>query len=494
MVILVGRRQRIMIALIGAFAKNPRYQGRGSSHVNPTMLDSAYEEILKIVNGKAEILYADGYRMDTDEVDETLLEEAKKVAAESDVAVVFAGLPERYESEGYDRPHMKMPESHNRLIEEVSNVQKNLVVVLSNGAPVEMPWVSKAKAILETYLGGQAWGGAVADVLFGVVSPSGKLPETFPKKLSDNPSYLNFPGEDDRVEYREGIFVGYRYYDKKEMEVLFPFGHGLSYTTFEYSDLKLDKKKMTDRDILRVSVKVKNTGKMPGKEVVQLYVRDVESSVIMPEKELKAFEKVDLRPVEEKEIVFTLDKRAFAYYNVDIKDWHVESGDFEILIGRSSREIVLKDTVYVESTMPIRKRFHRNSTIDERHVRSKRERNIQLRHAGNPQKTPAIRRSRRQHHTGIRRNDEVHAAEKSNILQQRSHHRRDAGHSHPKDQFKEEMSALKIFIQPSLIFFSVAKKMRNNGIHRRTNTNNMPNQLSVGREKLHKKRALKMYV
>jgi len=146
-----------MIALIGAFAKNPRYQGRGSSHVNPTMLDSAYEEILKMVNGKAEILYVDGYRMDTDEVDETLLEEAKKVAAESDVAVVFAGLPERYESEGYDRPHMKMPESHNRLIEEVSNVQKNLVVVLSNGAPVEMPWVSKAKAILETYLGGQAW-------------------------------------------------------------------------------------------------------------------------------------------------------------------------------------------------------------------------------------------------------------------------------------------------------------------------------------------------
>ena len=353
------------IALIGAFAKNPRYQGGGSSHVNPTMLDSAYEEILRMIDGKAEILYADGYRMDIDEVDETLLEEAKKVAAESDVAVVFAGLPERYESEGYDRSHMKMPESHNRLIEEVSNVQDNLIVVLSNGAPVEMPWAGKVKAILETYLGGQAWGGAVADVLFGVVSPSGKLPETFPKKLSDNPSYINFPGEDDRVEYREGIFVGYRYYDKKEMEVLFPFGHGLSYTIFEYSDLRMDKKKITDRDILRVSVKVKNTGKMPGKEVVQLYVRDVESSVIRPEKELKAFEKVDLKPGEEKEIVFTLDKRAFAYYNVDIKDWYVESGDFEILIGRSSRDIVLKDTVHVESTVPVRKRFHRNSTIGD---------------------------------------------------------------------------------------------------------------------------------
>ena len=353
------------IALIGAFAKTPRYQGMGSSHVNPTMLDTAYEEILNKVEGKAEILYADGYRLDSDVVDEKLIAEAKEIAKRSEVAVIFAGLPEKYESEGYDRDHMKMPENHNRLIEEVSKVQKNLVVVLSNGAPVEMPWIDRVKGILETYLGGQGWGGAVADVLFGVVSPSGKLAETFPKKLSDNPSYLNFPGEDDRVEYREGIFVGYRYYDKKEMEVLFPFGYGLSYTTFEYSDLRLDKKEMTDQDTLRVSVKVKNTGKMPGKEVVQLYVRDVESSVIRPEKELKGFEKVELNPGEEKEVVFTLDKRAFAYYDVELKDWHVESGEYEILVGKSSRDIVLKDTVYVKSTVQIRKKFHRNSTIGD---------------------------------------------------------------------------------------------------------------------------------
>jgi len=353
------------IALIGAFAKTPRYQGLGSSHVNPTMLDTAYEEILNEVEGKAEILYADGYRLDSDVVDEKLIAEAREIAKRSEVAVIFAGLPEKYESEGYDRDHMKMPENHNRLIEEVSKVQKNLVVVLSNGAPVEMPWIDRVKGILETYLGGQGWGGAVADVLFGVVSPSGKLAETFPKKLSDNPSYLNFPGEDDRVEYREGIFVGYRYYDKKEMEVLFPFGYGLSYTTFEYSDLRLDKKEMTDQDTLRVSVKVKNTGKMPGKEVVQLYVRDVESSVIRPEKELKGFEKVELNPGEEKEVVFTLDKRAFAYYDVELKDWHVESGEYEILVGKSSRDIVLKDTVYVKSTVQIRKKFHRNSTIGD---------------------------------------------------------------------------------------------------------------------------------
>jgi len=353
------------IALIGAFAKTPRYQGMGSSHVNPTMLDTAYEEILNKVEGKVEILYADGYRLDSDVVDEKLIAEAKEIAKRSEVAVIFAGLPEKYESEGYDRDHMKMPENHNRLIEEVSKVQKNLVVVLSNGAPVEMPWIDRVKGILETYLGGQGWGGAVADVLFGVVSPSGKLAETFPKKLSDNPSYLNFPGEDDRVEYREGIFVGYRYYDKKEMEVLFPFGYGLSYTTFEYSDLRLDKKEMTDQDTLRVSVKVKNTGKMPGKEVVQLYVRDVESSVIRPEKELKGFEKVELNPGEEKEVVFTLDKRAFAYYDVELKDWHVESGEYEILVGKSSRDIVLKDTIYVKSTVQIRKKFHRNSTIGD---------------------------------------------------------------------------------------------------------------------------------
>jgi beta-glucosidase len=353
------------IGLIGAFARKPQIQGGGSAHVNPTMVDDAVEEIKKLVEGKAEIIYADGYKIETDEVDEKLIEEAQEVAKKSDVVVIFAGLPERYESEGFDRPHMKMPENHNRLIEEIAKINKNVVVVLSNGAPIEMPWVDKVKAILETYRGGQAWGGAVADVLFGVVSPSGKLPETFPKKLSDNPSYLFFPGEGDRSEYREGIFVGYRYYDKKEMEVLFPFGHGLSYTTFEYSDLSLDKKEMTDEEILRVKVKVKNTGDMKGKEIVQLYVRDVKSSVIRPDKELKGFVKVELEPKEEKEVTFELDKRAFAYYNVEIKDWYVETGEFEILIGRSSRDIVLKDTVFVRSTKQIKRKYHINSTIGD---------------------------------------------------------------------------------------------------------------------------------
>ena len=206
------------------------------------------------------MIYSQGYSLEKDETDETLLNEAKKAAIESDVAVIFAGLPEHYESEGYDRQHMKMPESHCTLIEEVAKVQPNVVVVLSNGSPVEMPWIDKAKAVLEAYLGGQAMGGAVADLLFGDANPSGKLAETFTEELSHNPSFLNFPGEGDRVEYREGIFVGYRYYDMKNIKPLFPFGYGLSYTTFEYSDLKISKGDINDTETVRVSVKVKNTG------------------------------------------------------------------------------------------------------------------------------------------------------------------------------------------------------------------------------------------
>jgi beta-glucosidase len=364
------------IAIIGAFAKKPRYQGGGSSHVNPTKLDNALEEIEKLVQGKAKIIYEEGYNLDNDEMNQELIDKAKETAKKSNVAIIFAGLPDRYESEGYDRKHMKMPENHNKLIEEVSKVQPNTIVVLSNGAPVEIPWIDKVKGLLESYLGGQAGGGAVADILFGEVNPSGKLAETFPKKLTHNPSYLNFPGEGNKVEYREGVFVGYRYYDKKEIEPLFPFGYGLSYTTFEYTDIIVDKKEITDKETIEVKVKVKNTGKVKGKEIVQLYVRDVESKVNRPEKELKGFEKIELAPGEEKTVTFKLDKRSFAYYNTEIRDWYVESGEFEILVGKSSKEIELKETVKVNSTVTIKKKYDRNSLVRDLLEDSKAEKMI----------------------------------------------------------------------------------------------------------------------
>ncbi len=349
------------VAFIGKYAKKPRYQGGGSSHINSHKVTSA----LDAAQGNPNITYAQGFDDDKDETDEALLAEAVEAAKKADVAVVFAGLPDAFESEGFDRSHMSMPACQNQLIEKIAEVQPNVVVVLHNGSAVEMPWISKVKGVLEAYLGGQAVGGAEYDILFGRVNPSAKLPETFPVQLSDNPSYLNFPGEKDKVAYKEGIFVGYRYYDKKKMEVLFPFGHGLSYTTFEYSGLKLSADRIKDTEEVTVSVKVKNTGSRAGKEVVQLYVADQESTVIRPEKELKGFEKVALKPGEEKTVTFTLNKRSFACFNTDIHDWHVESGMFTVMIGKSSRDIVLQSDIYVESTVKLPVHYTTDSTLGD---------------------------------------------------------------------------------------------------------------------------------
>lgn len=337
------------IAFIGKYAMKPRYQGGGSSHINSHKITSA----LDAVRGMGNISFAMGFDDKEDKTDEKLLAEAVETAKKAKVAVVFAGLPDAFESEGFDRQHMRMPDCQNELIEKVAAVQPNTIVVLHNGSPVEMPWANKVKGIVEAYLGGQAVGGAVCDILFGRVNPSAKLPETFPLKLEDNPSYLSYIGEGDMVEYREGIFVGYRYYDKKKMDVLFPFGYGLSYTTFAYSNLRVDKESMKDTDTMTVSVDVTNTGKMAGKEVVQLYVADKESTVIRPVKELRDFAKVELAPGETKTVSFTLGKRAFAYYSVKLHDWHVETGEFDIMIGQSSRDIVLTKTVTVESTVKL---------------------------------------------------------------------------------------------------------------------------------------------
>lgn len=353
------------IAVIGEFARKPRYQGGGSSHVNPSRMDDAFEELQAVAGDSASFLYAQGYELESDDINADLLREARYTAAKADAAVLFLGLPDRYESEGYDRSHLQLPASHQALIEAVAEVQSEIIVVLSNGSPVEMPWLPQTKAVLEGYLGGQAFGGAVADLLFGEVSPSGKLAETFPMKLSDNPSFLNFPGEGDKVEYKEGLFVGYRYYDKKEIEPLFPFGFGLSYTQFEYSQLQLEQTRIQDTDTVQVSVTVKNTGSRAGKEVVQLYVSDVESSVIRPLQELKGFAKIGLQPGEERIVTFTLDKRSFAYYNVQLGDWHVESGKFRIAVGSSSRDIRLSAELEVASSVKLPGRFHRNTTVGD---------------------------------------------------------------------------------------------------------------------------------
>lgn len=336
------------VVFIGGFAKKPRYQGGGSSHINSFRVDSAIDA----VRGIAEVSYVEGFSSSKDIYDEKLAAEAVEAAKKADKAVIFAGLPDSFESEGYDRSHMRLPECQDRLIREIAEVQPNTIVVLHNGSPVEMPWKDDVKGLLEAYLGGQAGGSAVVNILYGKVNPSGKLAETLPLKLSDNPSYLNF-AEREKVNYSEGVFVGYRYYDAKEMEVAFPFGHGLSYTTFKYSNLKLDRTEMTDQDTLTVSVDVTNTGSRAGKEVVQLYVSDRTGSVRRPLKELKGYEKVSLEPGETKTVTMTLDKRSFAWYSTELHDWYAASGEYEILIGASSRDIRLTEEIRLDSTQKL---------------------------------------------------------------------------------------------------------------------------------------------
>jgi len=230
---------------------------------------------------------------------------------------------------------------------------------------VEMPWVNEVKGLLELYLGGEAVGAAAVDVLFGFSNPCGKLAETIPVKLSDNPSYLFYSGEGDTVEYREGIFVGYRYYEKKGIPVQFPFGYGLSYTTFQYSDLEVNHSEINENGSLSVTLKVRNTGKRAGKEIVQLYVKDHQSAVIRPVKELKGFEKIELNPGEAKIVGFQLDRRAFAYYSEELQDWCVQDGTYEILIGKSSRDIELSTTVRIKSASKARRPLTVNSTLGE---------------------------------------------------------------------------------------------------------------------------------
>jgi beta-glucosidase len=334
-------------AVIGAFAKVPRYQGTGSSKINPLKLDDACEELHRL---GLVFDYAPGYRLDSDAPDAGLIKEACKAAAGKDIVYLFAGLPDRYEAESFDRENLAMPENQNRLIEAVAAVNKHVVVILLGGAPMEIPWADKVQCILMMYLSGEACGGACADLLLGRMNPGGKLAESWPLKLEDNPSYKYFPGYAKSVEYREALFVGYRYYDKAKKSVRFPFGYGLTYTKFDYKNLRLSAKKIKDTESLTVTCTVKNTGKMASSEVVQLYVACSASKIIRPEQELRDFTKVDLQPGESREVTFTLSKRSFAYYNTGISDWHVENGEYEIRVSASSQDVRLTSKVQVQST------------------------------------------------------------------------------------------------------------------------------------------------
>ena len=352
------------IAVIGEFASNPRFQGNGSSEVKPTKLDNVLNLLNEEYGSSFEINYAQGYNL-RDDSDFSLIDDAKNIAANSDIVLIFAGLPLHYESEGIDRKHIDMPESHNKLINELTMLNKNTVVILTNGSAVAMPWANNVDAIVESWLGGQAGAGGVIDVLFGKVNPSGKIAETFPVKLEDTPAYFNFPGEEGDALYGERLFVGYRYYDYKNIEPLFSFGHGLSYTTFEYSDLRILNKNITDKDELSVKLKIKNTGELKGKEVVQLYVKDEQSSLIRPKKELKKFVKVELMPGEEKEITFNLYARDFSYYDSKRNTWIAESGSFVILVGASSRDIRLTENIALKSTQNITLNYDEYTFIRE---------------------------------------------------------------------------------------------------------------------------------
>jgi beta-glucosidase len=335
------------VALVGEMARQPRFQGAGSSLVNPSQLDNIHDELVKIAGDR--ISFAPGYDMKSLDPNENLIAEALETSRNTDVVVVCAGLPDTFEVEGLDRQHLRLPESHNRLIEALAGVHSRVVVVLSNGSPVEMPWIDQVQAVLEGYLGGQAGAGAIADILYGELNPSGKLAETFPLKLEDTPCIGFFPGGPGTVEYRESIYVGYRFYDQVNKPVLFPFGHGLSYTTFEYSDLELDQPRMSAGGSLTVSLKLRNTGSRKGKEIVQLYVSPLAPGVFRPPKELKGFAKLDLEPGEEQKVTLELDSRAFACYSTGQKDWVVEPGLYRILVGASSRDIRCQAEVQVDS-------------------------------------------------------------------------------------------------------------------------------------------------
>lgn len=345
------------VVYIGEFGKNPRYQGGGSSHIHAHQVDSAVQSAIKLGRN---ITYIPGFL-------ENALEEeyltVQKEVREADAVVIFAGLPDSFESEGYDRVNMKLPDCQNKLIQRIAEVQKNIIVVLYNGSPVEMPWADNVNAILEMYLGGEGVGAATDALLYGEANPCGRLPESFPYQLEDNPSYLNFPGDGGKVNYGEGVYVGYRYYEKKKQKVRWPFGHGLSYTEFCYSNMQLSSDHMKDNETISVTVEVTNKGKCPGKEVVQLYVADRTGTVDRPEKELKGFCKVWLEPGETKTVGMELNARSLSWYSEALGDFYGASGTYEIMLGHSSVDICARENLEFTTEIKLPFTIDRNTPV-----------------------------------------------------------------------------------------------------------------------------------
>ncbi len=353
------------IAVIGELAELSGSQVGGSATVNSIKMDIPIDELRRAADEMSLVTYARGYCITDVEKSEELLKDAVQTAAQADKAVVFVGLQKDGEAEGFDRKHMRIDDQHIKLIEACAEVQPNVIVILCCGSAVEMPWIPKVKAVLNMHLGGQAMGSAVSELLYGIENPSGKLTETFPECIENNPAFLAYPDYNRQVSYTEEVFVGYRYYDTKKIKTLFQFGFGLSYTEFEYSNLSVSKEKATDEEEIQIQFTVTNIGKLPGKEIPQLYIHDARSTIRKPYKELKGFEKIHLNPGESKKVTIVLNKKYFAYYNVDIHDWYVEGGIYEILIGSSSSDIKLRKSIEIWPVKPLKASYTLDSTIEE---------------------------------------------------------------------------------------------------------------------------------
>lgn len=350
------------VAVIGEFAKKPRFQGGGSSMVMPTRVENLYTELSASYGN--DLSYAAGYEGEA--TSDQLIAEAVETARNADVAVVVIGLPDSFENEGADREHMDMPDAHNTLVSRIHEVQPNTVVVLINGSAVDLTWVSYVPAIVEGWLTGQAGGGAIADVLTGKVNPSGKLAESFPYRLEETPSYTSFwPDANATIRFDEGVFTGYRWYDTRDIEPMFPFGHGLSYTDFEYSNLRLSAESISEDDSLDVIFTVTNTGERSGKEVVQLYVHEHESRFPRAMNELKDFAKVQVEAGQSVDVTLTVAGKDLAQWDTAVDGWVVNTGNFDVLVGASSRDLLLHGTFHVESTSLPKKVYDRMSPMGE---------------------------------------------------------------------------------------------------------------------------------